>query len=123
IFQTVMDDEIIGMARVMEQGIEVNDETLGLDVMDKIGPGGHYLYEDHTMKWFRKHWRPTLMDRRNYEEWSSNGSESMKERIIKKTRDILENHEGPSVRVPADVKKDIEKVVKEAEERVEREGL
>lgn len=123
IFQTVMDDEIIGMARIIEQGVEVSDETLALDQINNVGPGGHYLYEDHTMKWFRKHWRPTLMDRQSYENWVKSGSETMKDRIIKKTRDIIENYEGPISKVPKEVKKDIEKVLQDAEERVHREGL
>ncbi|WP_291322266.1 trimethylamine methyltransferase family protein [Desulfonatronospira sp.] len=123
IFQTVMDDEIISMARIIEDGIEVNEETLAVDVINRVGSGGHYLYEDHTMKWFRKHWRPTLMDRQSYEDWDKNGRQTMQDRIIKKTRDILENHEGPISRVPKDVQKDVRKVVDEAVERVEREGL
>lgn len=123
IFQTVMDDEIIGMARIIEQGVEVSDETLALDQIHNVGPGGHYLYEDHTMKWFRKHWRPTLMDRQSYEDWVKSGSETMKDRITKKTRDIIENYEGPISKVPKEVKKDIEKVLQDAEERVHREGL
>ncbi|EFI33315.1 trimethylamine methyltransferase [Desulfonatronospira thiodismutans ASO3-1] len=123
IFQTVMDDEIISMARIIEDGIEVNEETLSVDVINRVGSGGHYLYEDHTMKWFRKHWRPTLMDRQSYEDWVKNGSQTMQDRIIKKTRDILETHEGPISRVPRDVQKDVQKVVDEAVERVEREGL
>jgi trimethylamine--corrinoid protein Co-methyltransferase len=123
IFQTVMDDEIISMARIIEQGIEVSDETLALKEINNVGPGGHYLYEDHTMKWFRKHWRPSLMNRQSYEDWVKEGSETMKDRIIKKTRDIIENYEGPISKVPKDVRKDIEKVVHEAEERVHREGL
>lgn len=123
IFQTVMDDEIIAMSRIIEDGIEVNEETLSVDVINRVGSGGHYLYEDHTMKWFRKHWRPTLMDRQSYEEWVKNGSQTMQDRIIRKTRDILENHEGPISRVPKDVQKDVQKVVEEAVERVERKGL
>jgi len=123
IFQTVMDDEIISMSRIIEDGIEVNEETLSVDVINRVGSGGHYLYEDHTMKWFRKHWRPTLMDRQSYEDWVKNGSQTMQDRIISKTRDILENHEGPISRVPKDVQKDVQKVVDEAVERVEREGL
>ncbi len=123
IFQTVMDDEIISMARIIEDGIEINDETLALDVIDNVGPGGHYLYEDHTMKWFRKHWRPTLMDRQNYEDWDKSGRLTMKERIINKTRDIIENHEGPISKVPADVKKDIQIVIDDAVNRVATEGL
>jgi trimethylamine--corrinoid protein Co-methyltransferase len=123
IFQTVMDDEIIGMSRVIEQGIEISDETLGLDVINNVGPAGHYLYEDHTMNWFRKHWRPTLMNRQSYEDWVSAGSESMKDRIINKTRDIIQNYEGPISKVPNDVKKDIQKVIQDAEDRVQKEGL
>ncbi len=123
IFQTVMDDEIISMSRIIEDGIEVNEETLSVDVINRVGSGGHYLYEDHTMKWFRKHWRPTLMDRQSYEDWVKKGSQTMQDRIISKTRDILENHEGPISRVPKDVQKDVQKVMDEAVERVEREGL
>ncbi len=123
IFQTVMDDEIISMARIIEQGIEVSDETLALDQIHNVGPGGHYLYEDHTMKWFRKHWRPSLMDRQSYEDWAKAGEETMKDRVVKKTRDIIENYEGPISKVPNEVRKDIEKVIQDAEERVHREGL
>ncbi len=118
IFQTVLDDEIIGMSRVIEQGVEVNEETLAVDVINDVGPGGHFLYEDHTMKWFRDHWRPTLMDRNSYEDWTSKGSLTMKDRIVNKTRDIIENYEGPISKVPGDVKKDIQKILDEAEERV-----
>ncbi len=123
IFQTVMDDEIISMARIIEQGIEISDETLALDQIHNVGPGGHYLYEDHTMKWFRKHWRPSLMDRQSYEDWAKSGEETMKDRVIKKTRDIIENYEGPISKVPKEVRKDIEKVIQDAEERVHKEGL
>ena len=118
VFQLVLDDEIIGMNRIIENGLEINDETLAIDQIHNVGPGGHHLYEDHTMKWFRTHWRPTLMDRNSYEEWISRGSLSMQDRIIKKTRDIIENHEGPISRVDAAAQKEINKILEEAEARV-----
>ncbi len=118
IYQTVLDDEIIGMARVVAGGIEVNKETMATDVINSVGPGGHYLEEDHTMKWYKKHWRPTLLDRNSYEDWDVTGRSTMKDRVLEKTRDLIENFEGPSSRVPDDVKKDIQKVLDEAEERI-----
>ncbi len=118
IFQTVMDDEIIAMARRIEQGIEVNEETMAADIIKNVGPGGHYLYEDHTMKWFRKSFQPTLMERSSYEDWESNGAKTMKDRIIEKTRDLIKNHEGPRSKVPEKVDKEIEKILKEAEKRI-----
>ncbi|MFW6019093.1 MAG: trimethylamine methyltransferase family protein [Bacteroidales bacterium] len=120
IFQTVMDDELIAMARIIEGGIEVNEETLAVDVINNVGPGGHYLYEDHTMKWFRKHWQPTLMDRNSYESWKENGEKTMKDRIIEKTRDLIKNYEGPRNSVPEKANEEIENILKEAEERIKK---
>lgn len=120
LFQTVMDDEIIAMARIVEKGIEVNEETLAVDVIDNVGSGGHYLYEDHTMKWFREHWQPTLMDRNSYESWVDSGSKTMKQRIIEKTQDLIKNYEGPAKKVPESANKEIEKILKEAEERIKK---
>ena len=118
IYQTALDDEVIGMARVVQGGIHVDEETLAVPEIRNVGPGGHYLYEDHTMKWFRKHWRPTLMDRQSYEDWESGGRLTMKDRILQKTRDIIENYEGPAANVPADVKKDIAQILEDAEARI-----
>ncbi len=122
VFQTVLDDELISMARIIEKGVEVNDETLSVDVINNVGPGGHYLYEDHTMKWFRNHWQPTLMDRNSYEDWLSQGSKTLKDRVIEKTKDLIKNHEGPISKVSASANKDIEKILREAEERMKKEN-
>ena len=72
------------------------------------------------MKWFRKHFRPTLMDRDAYEDWEDSGRKSMRDRIIEKTRDLIEKHEGPASRVPAKAKQEIATILEEAEERVRR---
>lgn len=118
IFQTVLDDELIAMARIVEGGVEVNEETMAADVIDNVGPGGHYLYEEHTMKWFRKQWMPTLMDRNSYESWEEQGKKTLKDRVIEKTRDLVDNYEGPINKVPAKADKEIEKILAESEERI-----
>lgn len=122
IFQTVMDDELISMARIIEKGVEVNEETLAVDQIHNVGPGGHYLYEEHTMKHFRNHWMPTLMDRNSYETWEEQGSKTMKDRIIEKTRDLIENHEGPINKVPAKANEEIDKILEQAEKRQQQES-
>ncbi len=117
IFQTVMDDELIGMARVIERGVVVNDDTLAVEQINNVGPGGHYLYEEHTMDHFKDYYMPTLMDRNSFEAWEAEGRKTMKDRIIEKTRDLIQNHEGPINKVPAEANKEIEKILAEAEER------
>ncbi|MFW5802372.1 MAG: trimethylamine methyltransferase family protein [Verrucomicrobiota bacterium] len=122
IFQCVMDDELIGMARVIENGIDVTEESLAVDTICSVGPGGHYLYEEHTMEWFRKHWQPTLMDRNSYEDWVAAGRMTMKDRIIAKTRDLINTYEGPRDKVPEEASRQLEAILEEAEARVAQTG-
>jgi trimethylamine---corrinoid protein Co-methyltransferase len=89
----VMTDEIIGMVKRILRGIRVDDETVAREVIDRVGPAGHYLTDDHTLAHFRsEHWHPTLMHRSTYAQWAAGGKTSMGERIREKTLSILENH-------------------------------
>jgi len=86
----VMNDEIISMARRMTRGIEVNDETLMLDLIDAVGPGGEFISRPETAKSFRKEiWLPRLMDRQPWSQWTSGGSTSMAMRIKSRIFEIL----------------------------------
>ncbi|MCD6472482.1 trimethylamine methyltransferase family protein [Candidatus Aerophobetes bacterium] len=85
----VLTDEIIAMAKRFMRGINTDDERLALQVIDKVGPGGNYLVEDHTLKYFKEYWEPKLIDRQNYKRWSDKGSKSLGERVNEKVKSIL----------------------------------
>ena len=56
-------DDIIGYARKIVKGIEVNPETLAVDVIDRVGPGGNFLADEHTMRNFKTEtWYPRLIN-------------------------------------------------------------
>jgi trimethylamine--corrinoid protein Co-methyltransferase len=94
----VMGDEVIGMAKRFIQGIRVTAETLARDVIEKVGPGGHFLEEDHTYEHFRKElWMPKLLTREPYDIWVERGSKDMGQRVAEKVREILETHQVPSL--------------------------
>lgn len=65
----LMDSEIWSILHALFQGIEVNAETLALDVIREVGPGGSFLAHKHTRKHMRERWQPALMDRRPYNIW------------------------------------------------------
>ncbi len=89
----VMNDEIIGMARRLMRGIEVNDETLMLDLIDRVGPGGEFITAQETARNFRKEiWLPRFMDRQPWNQWEQNGRPTMLENIRAHIRTILETH-------------------------------
>lgn len=121
ILQTVMMDEAIGYSRRITRGIEVNEDTLAVEVIHNVGPNGHYLREGHTRRYYKtEFWYPNLCDRRNYEEWEMMGQTTMKERVIARTRDILATHQPSAIKPQTEEM--IQKVLAEAEERVQAES-
>ena len=116
LFNVVMNNEILGMAFRIAKGIEVNEETLALDVIDSVGPQGHYLTQPHTMQHFRtENWEPELLNRVPYEAWKSSGAKTLGEKVKEKTRYLIENHEGPEV--PEKARQEIDKILEEAEKK------
>jgi trimethylamine--corrinoid protein Co-methyltransferase len=92
----VASDEIIDMVKRILRGIPVSDETMALDVMEAVGPGGHYLEQDHTYNRFKTEiWRPKLLDRLNWENWTQAGSKRYSERVHDRVIEILETETVP----------------------------
>ena len=44
----VIDAEMFRYAHKLIEGLRIDEQTLALDVIDSVGPGGHYLMEKHT---------------------------------------------------------------------------
>ncbi len=89
--QYVIDNEIIGMIRRMLAGIKVEDETIGLDVIEKVGPGGNYLLEDHTVDhMMEEFYYPDLSVRSIFDVWEKDGRPSMMSRANSMVKEILE---------------------------------
>ena len=73
----VLSNEIISMAKRMMQGILVDEETLALDVIDQVGPGGNFLTKDYTLRQFRENWYPELMDRNDLNTRAAKGKKRL----------------------------------------------
>jgi trimethylamine--corrinoid protein Co-methyltransferase len=112
----VASDELIAMAKHFVKGVEVNRETLAVDVIDKVGPGGNFVAEDHTDKHFKEvEWFPKLMDRQNLSNWVLSGSKPMRQRVNERVKEILSTHKVEPL--SEEVEKTIEKVFKKYGER------
>jgi trimethylamine--corrinoid protein Co-methyltransferase len=89
-------DEVIGSVKHMMRPLIFDDTTVPLDLMNKIGPGGNFLQEDHTLERFRStFWFPRFLDRSNYEQWERGGSRELRERLRDRARSIYESHPAP----------------------------
>lgn len=112
--QLVICNEMVGWIEKMMAPVEINDETLALDLIDEVGPDGSFLDSDHTMKHFRERWYPQVFERGNYEQWLEAGGLSLGERAARQVDTILENHQPEPL--PKDVQQRIRTIVQRAEE-------
>jgi trimethylamine--corrinoid protein Co-methyltransferase len=93
--QFVIDNEVLGMAMRSVRGIEVNDEMLALDAIDRVGPGNHYLMDEHTMRYMRtEHYFPSdVINRQSRHDWEADGGKDARSRAKEIARRILAEHE------------------------------
>ncbi|HEU0291618.1 MAG TPA: trimethylamine methyltransferase family protein [Anaerolineales bacterium] len=72
--QMVLDNEFLGALKHLCHDIEISDDTLALDTILAVGPGGHYLDQIHTAKHFRRaQWQPQLWTRTMLGPWLEAG--------------------------------------------------
>ena len=89
--QYVIDNEMIGMVKRILKGIEVSEETLGFDVIEKVGPMGSFIMEDHTDRhMMNEFFYPDLSIRSNFDIWEREGQPSMLSRAREFAERILE---------------------------------
>jgi trimethylamine--corrinoid protein Co-methyltransferase len=87
----VASNEIIDRVKRILRGIPVNDDSKALNVIDEVGPGGHYLDHDHTYDRFRDLiWQGQLTNRQNWETWDLGGRETFRDRVHAKVLEILD---------------------------------
>ena len=117
--QLVLDETVLSIVERCLRGISVDDETLALDLIREIGPGGAFVATDHTLGHFRDELLiPDLVGRETREAWEAVGAPDMRTRAREKARRILAEHRPPPL--PAGVAAQLDEIVKEAETQSKR---
>jgi len=117
--QLVIDDEFYGMMFRLVRGVEVNEDTLAVDLIAKVGHEGAYLKQEHTRRHYKEEHRlPMLFDAQLRTAWKSAGGKDTVQRAKEKVRRIVSEHHPPLLE--ADVEKQLESVLEEAKRSVSR---
>jgi trimethylamine--corrinoid protein Co-methyltransferase len=112
--QAVIGNEICSFINRILQGIEVNPDTLAVDVIREVGLGGEYLTHTHTMEHFRaEQWDPQLGNRTPMGPWEEDGAMDIRAKAKEKLKTILATHR-PKPLEP-EVQKKLQQIVDEAE--------
>lgn len=114
--QMAICDDLIGWVKRFMQGVEVNDETLALDVIDAVGPDGDFISTEHTLAHFREDFYPQLLNRHNIEGWQAGGATTLRERAAARVNKLLAEHQAEPL--PADVAAELDRIVEQAEARL-----
>ena len=88
----VLADELVAMTDHLMKGIEVSDDTLMLDEIDRVGPGGHFLDTEQTIRRYRDFWYPSLLDRSTRPRWLEAGATTLGQRLNARVKEIIFEH-------------------------------
>jgi trimethylamine--corrinoid protein Co-methyltransferase len=118
--QLVIDDEIVRIARRWARGIRVDSDAIALDVIERVGPGGQFLDDDHTLAGLRagELIGAELFARGGRETWLAAGGRDVVVRARDKARSILDAHEVEPL--PDDVSRELERIVAAADRQAAR---
>jgi len=97
-------------------GFDVDEETLALEVIEKVGPGEHFLGERHTLRHMREAWTSRYMDKDTWEAWEEAETPQPPERAHDRASELLDTHE-PSA-LPTEAEQRIREVIAEHERPV-----
>jgi len=101
--------EIIAWLKAYMKGLEINDESLALDVIDEVAPDGSFIDSQHTVRHLREDHYPELRNQKRFEEWFAEGAMTLLDRATKKVETILAAHKPREL--PEGVRKAIQKIV------------
>ena len=92
----ILDAELLGMVEAFLEPVEVSDDTMALEAIAEVGPGGHFFGVEHTQSRYKTAFhKPMLSDWRNYETWQEAGSPELPSKANRIWKELLAAYEPP----------------------------
>ena len=112
--QLVIDDEIAGMVKRVVSGMSLDDEVMGVDLIKKVGIGGDFLTQRHSLKYvLQEQSQPRVLDRRMRGAWEKRGSKDLLQVAHERARELLRTHK--PMPLPEGVEEEFGRIVASAE--------
>jgi trimethylamine--corrinoid protein Co-methyltransferase len=117
--QLVIDNEIFSYIKRLSRGVLIDEDTLALDIIEKVGPKGDYLGEEHTLHHLGRgeHWEPLISTRGIYENWRREGKKDIGEKSHERVNWILKNHRVS--KLPESRRKKVSAIIKRFEKSLQ----
>jgi trimethylamine--corrinoid protein Co-methyltransferase len=116
--QLMLDYDIVTEVLYISKGIEVNDDTLARDLISKVGIGGTFLTNRHTLTHLREVWEPMVFEYGPYDDWVKRGSVDPIKRANAKVKALLKEAKANPAPLDKDVSKEVQAIVKKADKEL-----
>ena len=112
--QLVIDDEIAAMVKRIVNGVSLDDELMGVELIKKVGIGNNFLTQRHTLNNIAtEQVQATIIDRRMRGAWEKRGSKSLIQSANEKAAMLLKTHEPNPL--DDELVRELKRIVKSAE--------
>ena len=108
----VLTDELVAMTNHVMKGIRVNDDSLMVEEITKVGPGGQFINTEETLKRFREFWFPNLLDRRTRPDWLEAGATTLGHRLNMRVKELIKEYRTSPL--DSDKKKKVQEILARA---------
>lgn len=112
--QLIIDNDIIAMVKKVMQGVDVNEDTLAVEAIKFVGVGNDFIGHPSTMDNIDIQSDPKVLNRDMLGDWERAGKKDLAAVAHEIVVDVLKNH--VVAPIPADVLKEMEKIVTKADE-------
>ncbi len=117
----VMQHELIGFVERVLRGFAVDEESLAVEVIKAVGPGGSFMDQEHTARHFRQElWFPKLLDRQFYAAWAAQGKRTLADRCRECKEQLLREH--AAAPLPEETDRELERVLAAMRQDLESQG-
>jgi trimethylamine--corrinoid protein Co-methyltransferase len=94
----LLDCELLGAYHKLEKGIDFSQDSLAMNSLREVAPGGHHLGTEHTIKHFDSaFYRSSVFDYTDIDTWVEAGSPTAEEAASHKVWELLENYHAPEL--------------------------
>jgi trimethylamine:corrinoid methyltransferase-like protein len=116
LLQLVIDNDIIGILRKMLEGVKMDEESLASEIINRVGPGGNFLDQEHTARHCREFYTPATFYRGTRQAWKASGAKTITDRATEKVFAILEKHK--TSYLGGRISQELDKIVEKADKKL-----
>jgi trimethylamine--corrinoid protein Co-methyltransferase len=119
---SVLDNDVMGYIGRFLEGVNVDEETLAIDLINETGPiPGFFLNTDHTRKWWKQEqYLPQVADMLTYPEWLKTGKKTALDYARERADELLASWES---KLPPGKEKELDKILEDCKQYYKKKGL